>query len=109
MADEKLLRELGARIHNRRRELGLTQEQLAEKMDVSIHMISNLELGKKAIRPENLVRLCNILGVSADYILRGVRSDMEFSRLTSKIASLSPDDQNCIEVITDRLIFKNQA
>ena len=107
MADDKFLRELGLRIHNRRRELGLTQEQLAELMDVSIQMISNLELGKKAIRPENLVKLCGILGVSADYILRGTRSDLEFSRLTSKIASLSPEDQNCIELIADRLIEKN--
>lgn len=109
MADEKFLRDMGARIHLRRREMGLTQERLAELMDVSIQMISNLELGKKAIRPENLAKLCNILGVSADYILRGTRSDLEFSRLTSKIASLSPEDQSCIELIADRLIYKNKA
>lgn len=109
MADDKFLSELGKRIHDRRRELGLTQEKLAGLMDVSIQMISSLELGKKAIRPENLARLCTVLGVIADYILYGVRSDLEFSRLTSKIASLPPDDQNCIELIADRLIFKNHA
>ena len=70
MADDKFLSELGKRIHDRRRELGLTQEKLAKLMDVSIQMISNLELGKKAIRPENLTRLCTVLGISADYILR---------------------------------------
>ena len=69
MGDEKLLKEIGARIHARRKELGLTQEALADRMEVSIQMISNLELGKKAIRPENLVKLCNALNVSADYIL----------------------------------------
>lgn len=69
MGDEKLLREIGARIDLRRKELDLTQEQLAELMDVSIQMISNLELGKKAIRPENLVKLCAVLDVSADHIL----------------------------------------
>ena len=109
MANEKFLRDMGTRIHFRRRELGLTQEQLAELMDVSIQMISNLELGKKAIRPENLARLCEILGVSSDFILRGTRSDLEFSRLTSKIAALIPEDQTCIELIADRLIYKNKA
>ena len=44
-------------------------KKIADLMDVSIQMISNLELGKKAIRPENLVKVCVILGVSADYIL----------------------------------------
>ena len=71
MADEKLLQEMGARIKLRRRELNMTQEQLAEQMDVSIQMISNLELGKKAIRPENLAKVCDILDISADYLLRG--------------------------------------
>ncbi len=107
MTDEKFLREIGLRIHSRRRELGLTQEQLAELMDVSIQMISNLELGKKAIRPENLARLCGVLDVSADYILRGIRSETEFSRLTAKIACLSAEDQNCIELLTDRLLCKD--
>lgn len=73
MSEEKLLKEMGLRIKQRRRELNMTQEQLAEKMDVSIQMISNLELGKKAVRPENLVKVCEILNVSADYILRGRR------------------------------------
>ena len=68
MGDEKLLKEIGVRINARRKELGFTQEQLAEQMEVSIQMISNLELGKKAIRPENLVKLCSVLNISADYI-----------------------------------------
>ena len=58
MGDDKLLKEMGARINARRRELKMTQETLAEKMDVSVQMISNLELGKKAIRPENIIKLC---------------------------------------------------
>ena len=58
MGDEKILKEMGVRINARRKQLGLAQEQLAEQMDVSIQMISKLEQGKKAITPENLIRLC---------------------------------------------------
>ena len=42
------LKKIGERICQRRREIGLTQEKLAEKMDVSVQMISNLERGNKA-------------------------------------------------------------
>lgn len=97
MGDEKLLREIGQRINNRRKELKLTQEQLAEKMEVSVQMISNLELGKKAIRPENLVKLCGVLSVSADYILMGRRADYEIEKVTNDFLLLSSDKQQLIE------------
>ena len=100
MGDEKLLKEIGARISSRRKELSLTQEHLAEIMDVSIQMISNLEHGKKAIRPENLVKLSLALGVSIDYILKGERADWEVTEFLKKYAALSKDKQDII----DRLI-----
>ncbi len=106
MGDEKLLREIGARIHARRKELGLTQELLAEKMDVSVQMISNLELGKKAIRPENLVKLCRILQVSSDYVLTGTRSEQEVARFAEAYAKLSPEDQKLLEAFCERLSRK---
>ena len=98
MGDEKLLKEIGQRINARRKEMGLTQEALAERMEVSIQMISNLELGKKAIRPENLVKLCDALGVSADYILRGSRADWEALGFMEKYLQLSLENQQLIEL-----------
>ncbi len=103
MGNEKLLHEIGVRINSRRKELGLTQEQLAERMEVSVQMISNLELGKKAIRPENLVKICDILGVSADYILRGNRADWEMLGFLEKYTRLSDENQRLLEILADRL------
>ena len=99
MGDEKLLREMGARISARRKELNFTQEHLAEKMDVSIQMISNLELGKKAIRPENLIKLCDALGVSADFILRGSRSGGAVQGFMESFSLLSYEQQRLLEQI----------
>ena len=104
MGDEKLLKDIGTRINVRRKALGLTQEQLAERMEVSVQMISNLELGKKAIRPENLVKLCNILDVSADYILRGQRADFEMIDFMQKYALLSPENQELLARLTENLM-----
>ncbi len=75
----------------------MTQERLAETMDVSIQMISNLELGKKAVRPENLVKLSTALGVSIDYILKGERADWEITEFLKKYAALSKDKQDLID------------
>ena len=106
MGDEKILKDIGYRINKRRKELNLTQEALAEKMDVSIQMISNLELGKKAIRPENLIKLCNCLNVSSDYILMGVNNISNGSELSKKIKLLSASDQMLVERLVDRFNFK---
>ncbi len=96
MGNEQLLKEIGARINGRRKELKITQELLAEKMDVSIQMISNLELGKKAIRPENLVNLCVVLQVSADYILFGRHSEFEMNEFMEKFSQLSAEKQDIL-------------
>ena len=47
MGDQEFLKAMGQRITARRKALGMTQEELAEKLDVSPQMISNLELGKR--------------------------------------------------------------
>ena len=103
MGDEKLLREIGKRINVRRKELRFTQEQLAEAMDVSVQMISNLELGKKAIRPENLVKLCEVLAVSADFVLRGINTQIELTDFIKKIERLSSENRLIIESLVRAL------
>lgn len=104
MAVKELLGEIGARINVKRKELGITQEALAEKMDVSVQMISNLEKGKKAIRPENLVKVCEALGISADYILRGTFSSIELVGFVDKYSRLSAKNQKMIESLVESLL-----
>lgn len=98
---DKMLAEMGQRIYERRKELKYTQEQLAEMMDVSIQMVSNLERGNKAIRIDNLVRLCEILCVSTDYILTGKRSASETGDLVEKMNALDERDFRMVAMIVD--------
>lgn len=104
MGDEKLQKEIGTRIKARRKHLKMTQELLAEKMDVSIQMISNLEQGKKAVRPENIVKLCLCLDISADYILRGIMTDADASAITESYKALSPEKQELVEKLVNMLL-----
>ena len=60
---------LGARIKFVRTQKGLTQEDLAEKIQVSRMHIANIERGEKAPSIEVLIALANALEVSADELL----------------------------------------
>lgn len=60
---------LGDNIQKLRKDLKLSQEQLAEKIDVTRQTISNWELGETSPNPEQLKLLSKALGVSIDELL----------------------------------------
>lgn len=95
------LSQIGARIQKRRRQQQLTQEQLADRMNVSIQMISNLERGNKAIRIDNLIHLCQILDISTDFILTGKEEKSGILPLTERIALLPERDRRAVGVLVD--------
>lgn len=98
---------IGKRIQNRRRQQGYTQEQLAEMMNVSIQMVSNLERGNKAIRIDNLINLSQILDISTDYILTGKETTEDIEALTFRIAQLPPKDRKMIEMLIKYCLGEN--
>ena len=97
---------IGDRICALRKQKGLTQEKLAELMNVSIQMISNLERGNKAIRIDNLVALSGIFDVSTDYLLTGKCTGEDDSTLIQKKSALSDSDRKMIEMIIDFCVSK---
>jgi len=101
---EQLLKDMGGRISNRRKQMRLTQDELAEMMDVTPQMISTAELGKKAIRPENLLKLCEALEVSADYILTGFIGEKDVALIAQKLTLLSPEQFRVTEDILNNCI-----
>ena len=60
---------LGEKIKEARKQCGLSQEQLAEKMTVSRSAIAKWETGKGLPDVENLKALAQLLNVSVDYLL----------------------------------------
>ena len=60
---------LGENIFKLRKEYNLSQEQLAEKINVTRQTISNWELGETAPNPEQLKLLSKELNISIDELL----------------------------------------
>ena len=101
MDAELCLQDIGRRIMERRRKLGLTQEALAEKGDVTAQFVSYAEAGKRAMRPENLLKIAAALGVSADYLLTGDVIDKDLLLLADKLRRLTPAQVRIVESIID--------
>lgn len=101
------LAKIGQRIQVRRKQRGYTQEQLADLMNVSIQMVSNLERGNKAIRIDNLIKLSEILEVSTDYILTGKETADDIGALTTRIEQLSERDRKMIKLLADFCLSEN--
>lgn len=96
------LQDIGNRITELRKRLGWTQEELAEKADLTPQFVSYAESGKRAMRPENLLKLSKALNVSADYLLTGEIVDKDLLVLSDKIKQLSPSQIRIIENIVDQ-------
>jgi transcriptional regulator with XRE-family HTH domain len=102
---DDLLKQIGNRILNRRKQLRLTQEELAEKAGITPQTVSSAELGKKALRPENIIRVCSALDISTDYLLLGEINGNDHSMLLSKISDLPPIQYRHLEDIINSFIL----
>ena len=65
---EKIM--IGKTVQNIRKSLGLTQEQVAEKLYLAPRYISDIERDKTKGSIDTLVKLCNIYHVTPTYILK---------------------------------------
>ena len=101
---------IGQRLKKARKEKNFTQEQLAEKLNVSIAFLSRVERGSSQINLKRLSQICSILGVTEGDILNGVSSqstkylDDEFSDL---LKDCSSEQQRLIYDIAKVVAGKN--
>ena len=61
--------EIGQRIKNKRKENSLTQERLAEMVDISLTHMSHIETGTTKLSLPVLVRIANALKCTTDELL----------------------------------------
>ena len=64
------LKPVGKRIQDARKAIGMTQADLADKLDISVSHMSSIETGRANFGVETLMKITEILQVSADSLLR---------------------------------------
>lgn len=87
---------VGELVKRRRKELNLTQAELAEKINSDSCYISRVETGTRKISIDNLVTLANVLNTSSDYLL-GLSSNIvlheHISEMERILQTLSEEDR----------------
>ena len=82
--------DIGEQIRAAREQAHLTQEQLAERIDVSVQFVSDLERGVVGISLTTLKKTCTVLGVTSDQLLFGTSTNSQSSFFEMKCKELSP-------------------
>ena len=98
---------IGKRIQNRRKEMKLRQEHLAEMADVSRTHISSVERGIEGLSVEKLAAVCDALEISSEYLLSGTTHGNNVPLSIYESLKLLPEDdllviQNNIEFLIEK-------
>lgn len=101
---ENTLVQIGERIRERRKQLGLSQEDLAKIVDISSQTISNTELGIKSIRAESIVLIAKALKTSTDFLLLGKVTEYDLNNLSQKLSGLTASQYSHLEAIIDHYL-----
>ncbi|MBR3943425.1 MAG: helix-turn-helix transcriptional regulator [Clostridia bacterium] len=100
---------LGKRIRKARKQMRLTQEQLAEACDLSTAHIGHIERGTRALSIESLVTISQYLNVSTDYLLLDISNSSEHN-LSALIRTIENADNekhmklyNVIKILAENI------
>ena len=85
------------RIRKAREDAGYTREKFAELLDVSVSYLAEVERGRSNVSVKTLIKICNVLGLSADYVLFGENREAD-ALLLEKLHRL---DAKYLPLVTD--------
>lgn len=85
---KKINLEIGERIRRRREMFGYSREDFSEKIGITARFLTDVELGVKGTSIENLIKICDILEISTDYILTGKTDSAAETPITEIISNM---------------------
>lgn len=96
--------QIGEQIKSAREQAKLTQEQFAERIDVSPQYVSDLERGVVGVSITTLKRICTVLCVSSDQILFGQKTENRAATIVEKCKSLSDKQYMILSDIVSKYV-----
>ncbi len=99
MDKEYLNKEIGLRVRRRREVLGCTREQIAERANISVQFLFDIEKGKKSMTAMTIVNLAEALSVSIDFLLLGAekKDEQHNAEWEQMFSLLVPEQQELAE------------
>lgn len=85
--------EIGKRVRRARKEVSLSIEDMADRMNLSYEAYRRIETGKVLVTTDNLILIATILGITTDYILKGTKEEICDEEIARIINLLSDDER----------------
>lgn len=93
--------DIGQRIRKCRKALNLSQEELAEKINISTTHMSHIETGNTKLSLSVLVDISEVLNVSTDFLLFDLKRESKPERIASLNSLLEKCDAKETNIIYD--------
>lgn len=93
----------GEKLRALRTEAGMTQTDLAKKLNITKSVVSYYELQERTPSPDVLIRLADIFHVSADYLL-----GIDHKKIID-VSDLSEEDMHFLLITIETLRKKNKS
>ena len=101
---------LGRRIKEERLKLNMTQERLAEEVNLSTSYIGQIERGERKLTLDSLINITNCLGVTVDYLLQEsiIQDQVSYKDIwTGLLSEATPKEQELVVNLTKILLRYN--
>lgn len=98
---------IGERLAEVRKDHGDTQQDLADKLNVTKFTISNWEQEKSVPSHELLVKVCQLYGVSADYLLGISDIDPAYAQ-RRRLEQFTPEELDELKRVERYLIWRRK-
>jgi transcriptional regulator with XRE-family HTH domain len=108
VGESTIARAVGRAIAKKRVECGMTQEEVAEKLEIGYEAVSRIERGTVSPSIDRLFELADIFSCSTAELITesSVRSRDQADQLAKLIRSLSESDRSLILDIVERLVVR---
>ena len=84
--------EIGKRIKNKRKEVGITQEKLSELIEVSPSYICEIERGGSISSLATISKIAQTLNISLDYLVFGINKNNSNTMFSEILESLPEEN-----------------
>lgn len=99
---KKYIENFSKNLKEKRKQLGFTQEQICEKLDISYSHYVKLENGINSPSFETLINISNTLNISIDTLIFKSYNNTKIDDLINKISDY---DKDKLKLIQDFIIF----
>lgn len=102
-----ILKVIGSKIQDARKEKGYTQEYVAEKIDKSVDILRSIENGRSVGSVETLLNICNVLEITSDYIFSDLldkKGEILDNKLYNDFQKLTIEQKELVNTMIDHMI-----